>query len=420
MRLAIFTSHFPGRVNTFFARDVRGLIDAGIDVEVFATHPLEPELWRFVPDELSEDVLPRSRVHHCSIARGMRQAATNPLAWRSAWQVAAVSASAIPHGPGAVAKSAYVMTKALAWAREHHCRFDHVLAYWGNYAATCAYIFHKAIRGNPRFSTFLHAGTDLYRSRIHLREKLLCADNIIVVCEFNRAFLQSVYPSAFPSMAPKIYLHHLGIDLNAVRFDPSPRPPDCLVAAGGLHPAKGFDDLLRAVGHLAGRNRRMMVTLVGGGPEEARLRRLAADLGVTECVRFVGWQSPDMVLKHIAAAALLVHPSPGLGDAVPTVIKEAMGVGTPVVASAVAGIPELLDHGRCGVLVPPRRPEALADAILALLDDEPRRAAFAHLARARAESHFCQTRNGAALAECLRRPRSTAQALATGVAVNSM
>ena len=67
-------------------------------------------------------------------------------------------------------------------------------------------------------------------------------------------------------------------------------------------------------------------------------------------------------------ATLLVHPSIGLGDAVPTVIKEAMALGTPVVASAVAGIPELLDEGRCGVLTPPRDPVALSEAMERLLD----------------------------------------------------
>ncbi|MCC7124221.1 MAG: glycosyltransferase [Acidobacteria bacterium] len=406
MRLAVFTSQFPGRVNTFFARDLRGLIDAGVDVEVFATHPLEADLWKFVPDELSSAVLPRHKVHHASIARSVRTGMTWPAAWRRATDVAAVSAAAVPHGPTAVAKSAYVMAKALAWAREHGSRFDHVLAYWGNYAGTCAYVFQQAAGGRLPFSTFLHAGTDLYRSRVYLRQKLQHADNIIVVCEFNREFLRSVYPSTFSRLAPKIYLHHLGLDLAATRFTPGPRPPRHIVAAGGLHPMKGFDDLVRAVAQLPNDNGAANLTFVGGGPEEGRLRDLAASLGIADRVRFAGWQSPAAVLRHIAEGTVLVHPSSGLGDAVPTVIKEAMAVGTPVIASAVAGIPELLDEGRCGALVPPRQPAQLADAIALLLNDEPRRLAYAAAARARAEALFCQARNGAALADYLRRTPS--------------
>ena len=108
------------------------------------------------------------------------------------------------------------------------------------------------------------------------------------------------------------------------------------------------------------------------------------------------------VMGRMRAARLLVHPSVGLGDAVPTVIKEAMAVGTPVVASAVAGIPELLDEGRCGVLVSPRSPDRLADAIAGLLGDEARWRQLARAGRAFAEEKFDLWRNGRRLAEILR------------------
>jgi glycosyltransferase involved in cell wall biosynthesis len=103
-----------------------------------------------------------------------------------------------------------------------------------------------------------------------------------------------------------------------------------------------------------------------------------------------------------------VHPSIGLGDAVPTVIKEAMAVGTPVVASRVAGIPELLQDGRCGVLVPARSPARLAEAVGDLLKDEPRRRQLARAARTFAEETFDLWRNGRRLAGILRSTRRAA------------
>src|SRR5438034_840467 len=133
MRLAVFTSQFPGRINTFFARDVRGLIDAGVDVEVFVVHPLESELWAFVPEILSESVLPRTKVHHMTLGRGVMRAFGNAQTWAQFPSMAAVACSAMPHGAEAALKSAYVMPKALGWARDHGGRFDHVLSYWGNY-----------------------------------------------------------------------------------------------------------------------------------------------------------------------------------------------------------------------------------------------------------------------------------------------
>jgi hypothetical protein len=58
LRLAVFNNRFPGFVSTFFARDMRGLLESGVDVDVFAICPLEPELWRYVPDILNEQHLP--------------------------------------------------------------------------------------------------------------------------------------------------------------------------------------------------------------------------------------------------------------------------------------------------------------------------------------------------------------------------
>ena len=83
-------------------------------------------------------------------------------------------------------------------------------------------------------------------------------------------------------------------------------------------------------------------------------------------------------------------------------LKEAMAVGTPVVAADLAGIPEILDQGRSGVLVPPREVPALAEAIERLLADEALRRRYAEAARRHVEHHFDLWRNGRRLADCLR------------------
>lgn len=405
MKLAIFTSHFPGRINTFFARDVRGLIDAGVDVEIFATHPLDPHLWMYVPDVLSEHVLPRSNVHHLDVLSSVGRAASWPHTWSQAPAIAGVVGSAMTYGPVPVLKTAYLIPKAMSWARDHGSRFDHVLAYWGNYPATCAYLFHRAAGRDIPFSMFLHAGTDLYRDRIYLGQKMKYADNIFVVCAFNRDFLKSTYPSDFDQLSPRIRVHHLGLDLDAIKWDRSGRRPNLVVAAGGLHPGKGFDDLLRAAGELRQRGREVETEIVGDGPERPALEALTERLGLRARVRFLGWLSPEATLDVVRRATLLVHPSIGLGDAVPTVIKEAMALGTPVIASSIAGIPELLNAGRCGVLTPPRDPVALSKAIERLLDAPEQRDQLATLARQRAEQMFDQRRNGTVLADRLRTTR---------------
>jgi glycosyltransferase involved in cell wall biosynthesis len=171
---------------------------------------------------------------------------------------------------------------------------------------------------------------------------------------------------------------------------------------GRLAPLKGYDYLLRAAAELRQRGIDIEVELVGDGDAAADLRALAAELQITDRVRFLGWLPFNEVRAAMNRATMLVHPSTGLGDAVPTVIKEAMALGLPVVASQVAGIPELLDNGNCGMLVPPQDVGALADAITAMLRSEERRLHYAEVGRAFAEQTFDLWRNGRWLTEHLR------------------
>src|SRR5256886_16950438 len=72
LRLAVFTNRFPGKVCTFFARDMRALVEAGVEIDIFPIYPLEPDLWRYVPEILAERHLPRARVHHGSTKLRLR------------------------------------------------------------------------------------------------------------------------------------------------------------------------------------------------------------------------------------------------------------------------------------------------------------------------------------------------------------
>jgi glycosyltransferase involved in cell wall biosynthesis len=306
------------------------------------------------------------------------------------------------------AKTAYVLPKAWAWSGPHAQRYDHVLAYWGNYAGTCAYAFHRLLPRPVPFSIWLHAGTDLYRSPVFLRQKVAYADTIITCCEFNRSFLLERFAGLASEIAPRIHVCHHGLDLAAFPFQPDDRPPHRVIAVGRLAPHKGFDQLVRAVHLLALRGVAVTLELVGDGDERGPLEALVRDLGIRDRVVFRGWLPFPEARRAMAAATLLVHPSPGLGDGLPNVIREAMALGTPVIATRVAGIPDALGDG-CGLLVPPRNLGALADAIEQLLGSSATRRDLAGRARQRAEARYDLWRNGARLAEVLAstRPRTT-------------
>jgi glycosyltransferase involved in cell wall biosynthesis len=406
MRLAVFTSKYPAEVATFFERDMRGLLDAGVTLEVFSIYPLDHRLWRYALDILSPAHLPRNRVHHRSLRRSVLDAlpAVGRHPARCAADAAAILRSAARFGPIGLAKTAYVLPKAWAWAARHGGRFDHVLAYWGNYAGTCAYAFHRLLPRPVPFSLWLHAGTDLYRTPIFMREKLAYADNIITCCDFNRRFLLQQYPDLTPPLGPRIRVCHHGLDLGDFPFVPDDRPPATVVAAGRFIPQKGFDDLLRAVHFAWRRGVAVLLELVGDGDQRKALEALTAELGLGDRVRFHGWLPFAEARRVISRATILVHPSPGLGDGLPNVVREAMALGTPVIASNVAGIPDALSDD-CGILVPPRDPAALAAAIEGMLANPAVRHRIATHARARVEARYELWRNGAALADLLRATR---------------
>ncbi len=402
MRLAVFTNQFPGYVNTFFARDIRALIEAGIEVEVFPIYPHDPRLWAYVPEILNERVLARDRVHHLSPARGL--GSLNPWRVLTSTQflrdTAAIGYSAVRFGPVALAKSLYAALLAWAWARDFGRRYDHVLAYWGNFPGTCAYLFHRLAGRRIPFTLLLHAQIDLYETPVFLEQKLLYAHSIITICEFNRRFLQAHYGPIYERIAHKIHVNYRGLDLGEFPYRPDQRSPRRVVAVGRLSKEKGYHHLLRAVAELLRRGVDVELELVGEGPERASLTALADELRITPKVTFRGWLVFDEVRRAMLQAAVLAQPS--LIEGLPTVVEEAMALGTPVVGSRVGGIPELLDEGACGMLVPPGDVPALVDALEALLTNPARRLTYAARARQRAEQLLDLWRNGARLADQLR------------------
>jgi len=167
--------------------------------------------------------------------------------------------------------------------------------------------------------------------------------------------------------------------IGSARLDPEPgRSADASPAAspvkpagpnllfvGGLHPRKGVADLLDAFERVHAGNPRSRLTLVGEGPFEATYRAQAAALACASAVTFAGGQSDPR--PFLAAADVFILPS--LADPAPLVLSEARASGCAVVATAVDGIPELLEDGRAGILVPPSDPVRLGDALLSLVND---------------------------------------------------
>jgi colanic acid/amylovoran biosynthesis glycosyltransferase len=403
MRLAMFTNKFPIKGDTFFARDVRSLIEAGVSVDMFPMHRIDDGLWKWVPEILDEKSFPRDHVRGLTPGDALRELGPSSVRALPGFltEAAAISRSALGFGTGPLMKTSYVLSLAWAWSRRYGGEYDHIMSYWGNYAATAAYLAHRLAGKKIPFSILLHAGTDLYRNQVYMEEKLLYADNIFVVCEFNREFLRTRFPRIYPAIEAKIRLHHLGLDFAELPFAADGRKRSTVLCVGRFDRLKGFDYVLRAAAELVRRGLDLEVELVGDGDQAGALKSLARESGLSDRVRFPGWLPFRGVQEAMRTATILVHPSADIGDAVPTVIKEAAALGLPVIGTSVAGIPELLDQGRCGVLVPPRDVTALGEAMERLLKDEALRHRYAADARAYAEKKFDLWANGRSLAQQL-------------------
>lgn len=160
------------------------------------------------------------------------------------------------------------------------------------------------------------------------------------------------------------------------------RPDEFVVAmVSALHPLKGHELAIEAAARLGERGVRLVI--LGDGPENDRLRRLAARSAPATV--FTGYH--DDVMAVLDATDLLLHPSRMEGF--PIALLEAMVAGVPIVATRVGGIPEVVDDGTTAVLLDPRpSPDRLAEAIVELQEDPARRSELAERARRRFEERF--------------------------------
>ncbi|HET6371914.1 MAG TPA: glycosyltransferase family 4 protein [Candidatus Polarisedimenticolia bacterium] len=172
----------------------------------------------------------------------------------------------------------------------------------------------------------------------------------------------SVIPSAYRSD-----LFHPGVKGAGVRAELK-IPADAIAVgvAGRLVEDKGHTYLLKAVAAIQSRVPGLVLVFAGMGPNESRLRAEAAELGLAESVRFLGFRSD--IPEVTAAFDIAVLPSVGC-DASSASLKEAMALGLPVIATDIGGARGILTEGSAGVIVPPADPEALAAQLLRLIDD---------------------------------------------------
>lgn len=238
---------------------------------------------------------------------------------------------------------------------------QHMHAHFGTNSTTVAMLANAL--GGPCYSFTVHGPEEFDApAALSLGLKADRADFAVAISQFGRSQL---YRWADFGSWDRIKVVHCGIEPQAFA-DPAPLPeaPTRIVSIGRFSEQKGQMLLIEALARLHAEHPDLHLTLVGDGPLRGALERAIAEHGLGGAVSLTGWLDEAGVRRALAEAHALVLPS--FAEGLPMVVMEAMAAARPVIATAIAGIPELVRPGETGWLVPAGDVQALADAVSAL------------------------------------------------------
>ena len=382
-RVGYVLKMYPRFSETFIVSELLAIEAAGTSVDVFSLRP--PVDGRF--HESLADV--RAEVTY------LPQASKATEVWSLLAEAQPVLGSLADHLDELLAATPVDATQAVRLAvAVRQRRITHLHAHFGSAATTVARLA-ALLSGVPY--TFTAHAKDIFHCDVDvadLRRKLEDASAVVTVSDYNLAYLRRTYGSAASSVT-RIYN---GLDLDRFAFTapggartPDQGPP-VIAAVGRLVEKKGFADLLQAVALMVAAGRDVRLDLVGTGPLQEALAEQVDQLGLARHVQLRGALPQGRVRDVVAGASVFAAPcvvsEDGNRDGLPTVLLEAMALGTPCVATPVTGIPEVVVDGVTGLLVPERDPAALATALARLLDDRDLARNLATRARGLVEAEF--------------------------------
>ena len=369
MKILYLLNTYPRPSHSFVRREIRALERLGHTVRRMAMRATSDPLVEtqdIVEDRLTEHVLgPGATVR---LARALlTQMARAPLASLAALRLAMAGAAA--SGGGRLRHLVYVAEAAHVAALCRAKRIEHVHAHFGTNPAMVAMLVR--VMGGPAYSFTVHGPEEFDRPEaLMLREKMRRAAFTVAVSAFGRSQLCRW---ADPADWPRLHVVHCGVE-PAAFDDPAPLPGGTgprLVTVGRMVEQKGQLALIEAMAGLRKRLPGMHLTIVGDGDMRGHLAAAIRGHGLDSRVTLAGWRDEAGVREALDRSHALVLPS--FAEGLPMVIMEAMAAARPVIATYVAGIPELVQPGRTGWLVPAGDVDALANALVRLADPALRR-----------------------------------------------
>lgn len=270
---------------------------------------------------------------------------------------------------------------------------DHIHVHYASHPALMAYIISR-LEGIT-YSITIHSH-DIYDNHVMLKQKLSRANFLITISEYNVEYLANLLGE---QVREKLHVVHCGVDPD--KYQPLPprlrsaRKHIEILQVGSLHWKKGQTYFLEGVRLIADKVPQLHVRIIGDGPERPKIEARIRELGLEKIVTLMGSLTQTEVRKILPTADIYVQSS--VSEGIPVALMEALSCEIPVVSTKITGIPELIRHEETGLLIPPRDPQAISDAVIRLIDDPAQAHQYAKAGRRLVVEKFNLAANVSAL-----------------------
>ena len=275
---------------------------------------------------------------------------------------------------------------------------QHLHAHFIDRAATVALVASRLL--DIPYSVTAHA-SDIYVNPVLLKEKLARAKFVSTCTAYNRSYLSQFGKDLFNH---KLLCIYHGLELDRYVYEQrtnSTRP--IILSVGQLQERKGLSYLVEACGKLRDRGIQFECRIIGEGPLRPTLQDQIQRLGLENFVRLLGALPHEEVIAQYQEATVFTLPAilgkDGDRDGIPNVILEALSMGLPVVSTSHSGIPEVIEEGVNGLLVPPEDASALSVALERLICDPEMGSVFGKAGRQIVADRFNPEKNARRLLE---------------------
>jgi colanic acid/amylovoran biosynthesis glycosyltransferase len=357
LKVAYLVNQYPKVSHSFVRREIQALEAIGVSVSRFSIRSLADEL----VDDADKQELEKTRfllgngvlflllnLLRVGFSRPGRFLEALKLVWQMGWA----------SERGIVYHLAYLAEACILLNWLSKAEVVHLHAHFGTNSATVALLCR--VLGGPPYSFTVHGPEEFDKVQaIALPEKIKRAAFVVAISAFGRSQLYRWCP--FTEWT-KIHLVRCGVDQAFLAQPPVPIPEEPrLVCVGRLCEDKGQLLLIHAAQQLAAEGIPFKLTLVGDGSLRSEIESWIATYELEQQVEITGWASSEKVRQCILESRALILPS--FAEGLPVVIMEALALGRPVISTTIAGIPELVQPGQSGWLVPPSSIDALTQVM---------------------------------------------------------